>query len=811
MEGSDVSSMVAGEDLARSPDLRIRALTALVDSGAFDVLSLDVFDTLVWRGVPRPSDAFLLMAKRFRVRGWLGPGVSDASFACARQGAEDRARREVTGHEVGLAAIWEAFPRGFVESGTSTEWMAEELELERELIRPYPAMVELALRAQARGMRLALVSDTYFSSGFLLECTGLSPELVLASCEQGVSKSLGLHRILLERLGVEPARVLHVGDHPVADVESARRIGLAACPFPKVPEELADALAEELPRTLESRASLLVEEDHGWTSLRGRVMAESEDAHEVWGAGVLGPVLTGFADWVAERSRAIEAVSVWCLMREGRLLRGLLAETHSEIPAHECFVSRYVALRAAVGEAGEEDLAAFLRRPSPTPIGRLLAQLGLPLDAVPGLDAAALVEPRQARSLARRLARDPGLRRRIRESCGVAREGLLAHLDTLGAARHQGTIAVADLGYTGTIQGALHRLLAAERPRIRLHGLYLVTGGHVHLTQHAGARLEGWLAHNSQPIRVSHTFMRSPEVVEQSMMADCGTTVGHEPDGTPVLEERAIPPDQAAAIRSVQGGILRFARAWRAHRSLHGAPSAETVRSLAQGVIVRAVARPSAPELEWFGGWVHDENLGSERLRTLTEPVSLNRWELEHMSAHQLASLPSSQLYWPCGLAHQRSRALGAALAALFLRTSGPEAFDSCSAPRPLAFYWDTGEGFHAEQARLEPLSLASHGRAWKRFSMHVEGETHHRYAFSLGFPGELVRWAGIRVTVEDRDGTHHHEFAAEALEVSGMERLEGGWWVVRQDPPLVATPQLPLTTFDGRVHVDAFVTVASP
>lgn len=797
--------------LESTPDLRVRTLLTLVDSGAFDVLSLDVFDTLVWRGVPRPIDAFLLLGRRFRARGWLAEPASDAAFAHERQASEERARRATPSHEVTLADIWEAFPAGLLDGGTRREWLAEERALEAELVRPYPAMVDLATRAAANGMRVALVSDTYFASADLRAFTGLSPDLVLASCEQGVSKALGLHRVLLDRLAVPPSRVLHVGDHPVADVEAPRRLGIAACPFPKVPEELADGITAELPRTLEGRAAILRSADHGWTSLRGQVMAQSEDAHEVWGAGVLGPVLTGFAEWVARRSREHEAVGVWCLMREGRLLRRLLGEVDAALPAHECFVSRYVALRAAVGDASEEDLAAFLRRPSPTSVGTLFAQLGLPDDALPGLDRGTPIDARQAGALARRLAGDAGLRRRIREACGAARSGLLAHLDSIGAANARGTVMLADLGYTGTIQGALHRLLAAERPRLRTHGLYLVTGGQVQHTQQLGARLEGWLAHNAQPIRVSHTFMRSPEVVEQSMMADCGTTVGHAPDGTAVLAERGIPADQAAAIRAVQAGVVRFARAWTEHSQQHGEPEPALIHGLSQCVIERAIARPTAAELDWFGGWVHDENLGSDSVRTLTEPVGMHRWEVEHLSAHQLASLPSSQLYWPCGHAHLRSPAMGAAVAAIFLRATEPAAFDAAAPSRPIAFYWDSGEGFDASQCRVEPLALASHGRAWKRVSMRVEGESHRRYAFSVGAPGELVRWAGVRVTVQDGGETRVHEFPADQLECTGMESLEGGWWVVRQDPPLVATPMLTGAAPQGRVHVDAFVSVAAP
>ncbi len=45
-------------------DARLHGLTGLADAvrlleqGSFEVLSLDIFDTLLWRPVPEPVDAF---------------------------------------------------------------------------------------------------------------------------------------------------------------------------------------------------------------------------------------------------------------------------------------------------------------------------------------------------------------------------------------------------------------------------------------------------------------------------------------------------------------------------------------------------------------------------------------------------------------------------------------------------------------------------------------------------------------------------------------------------------------------------------
>ena len=90
-----------------------------------------------------------------------------------------------------------------------------------------------------------------------------------------------------------------------------------------------------------------------------------------------------------------------------------------------------------------------------------------------------------------------------------------------------------------------------------------MTGGEVHTTQHDGTPVEGWLAENGQPVMVAHTFMRSPEIVEQSLMADCGTTLGHAEDGTPVLDRPHVPEVQRDQIAEVQRGVRAWTRSWR--------------------------------------------------------------------------------------------------------------------------------------------------------------------------------------------------------------------------------------------------------
>src|SRR3954451_8853603 len=84
----------------------------IVADGTCAVLSLDIFDTVLWRRVPRPTDAFALIAARLRGEGRCPEWLSDAAFRGMRIDAEreSRMRRGSLGTEVSLFDIWDEMP-----------------------------------------------------------------------------------------------------------------------------------------------------------------------------------------------------------------------------------------------------------------------------------------------------------------------------------------------------------------------------------------------------------------------------------------------------------------------------------------------------------------------------------------------------------------------------------------------------------------------------------------------------------------------------------------------------------------------------
>ncbi len=788
-------------------DLRLRDIESLIDSGRYDLLSVDLFDTLLWRAVPAPRDVFYLVGSELLERGWVHDSSSPSSFVKERAGAETRARQRKRSGEVNLAEIYAEFPRGYLRGTTPSAVAALEFEIERRIVRVDAGMHAVVERARRRGLAIAFVSDTYFTTPQIAALAPVGADYILLSNEQNRSKAQGLHQLLLNTSGIEPGRVLHVGNDYQADIDGPGVLGIERYWYRQWPECYAELPGLELPAVLSRREALLRCGDAGLTALRTRVLHTTADPYERWGAAILGPIVSGFCDWVAARCGALDISLALCLMREGRIFKRVLDLQNSGLKTGEFYVSRFIARKAAIFDGTEAELGAFVLRPSPQEKSRMLQQLGLAAENVGGGDPAALLAPRDAIALIRRICADQGLRRRVVAASAEARQNLLAHLDTLLPHCAAGSrIALVDLGYKGTIQECLQRIFDRERPELKSHGLYLVTGGDVFETQATGAPAEGWLAENGQPIAMAHTFMRSPEIVEQSLMAPVGTCIGHAPSGEPVLDALHVPADQLAQIAAIQRGVLIHAEAWRRHREDMPLPDAGQLRALYQAICIRAVARPLPVELELFSGWHHDENFGAATARGLCEIVGVADWELSHMSPHQLASLPASRLYWPCGLAHRLHPAMGEAVANIFLRTADPAVFDAAHDTQYLVAYWDTGDGFNREQASIHPYRLNNRGRVWQRFNLGHKGTPARRLGLSVGLRDQVLSLAGVAVHGHaDHGRSFTRRLPHEIVEKLGYRHLGRNLYQVDADAPLLVVPLEDVPADTRQVDVDIF------
>ncbi len=701
-------------------DARLRTAVEIVAGGGCEVLSLDFFDTLMWRKVPEPVNAFSLLGARLDADGLLAPDIDASAFAVLRQRAEQRARqaRELDGRgeEVTLREICAFIPQAVLRDITLDGLVDREVELERSLLVPDLDVVELVRLAGEHDVRTVCVSDTYFGEGHLRSFLGSGPaasleiERVFASSAHGVGKEGGLWRIVLDDLGVKPAKVIHVGDNHEADVAAAGRAGVRGIYFERRPDGLARVVHRE---ALHATAPLSpYHGDYGLTALRSKVLhrveAESQppELKAFWsfGAASIGPPLAGFADWVQERAGEAGVSRVFCMMREGKIVSELVnaaaASVSAPVDARPIWLSRQVCARASIVDGSAEELGRlFQRRRMPT-VAEFCATLGVDcaeLRDFADMAGARLHQPALAAQLVERLASDMELRGRIVASSGELRSRLVRYVESVRPPGEK-RIVLVDLGWGATIQTLLDGLLREAGSEVKTTGLYLMTTGRAADRMLDGADVHGYLANAGQPEAPVEAFMRSPEILEQICMPDHGSQVDLDSSLEPVLEAADSEPFQSAQRESVQKGVKSFQREWLRYRTC--APEAlvalhEHGQDRLRSILVRSLTAPTTDEAALFAGWLHDENFGSQGQEALVPPMSARA--ARYLEPRVVMTTSMAELYWPFGLAALHNQHLARAVEAATSGVVPWDAFSSALETGDVEIYCDRGWGFRRQ------------------------------------------------------------------------------------------------------------------
>nr|MCR5372627.1 hypothetical protein [Solobacterium sp.] len=197
---------------------RLNGLKRMIED--HDVISFDIFDTLLMRRTLVPSDVFVLMKSE---------QAEDTALI------DERREIEHTDYHLTLDEIYDELKRRHPDAEARIDDLKErELRTERRVIRKRRPVAELLVYAAEAGKTVILVSDMYLTEKQLrdiLNDTGIiGYERIFVSCAYRKLKTEGLF------LDVQKAypgrRILHIGDNEQADILPARQAGLDAFALP---------------------------------------------------------------------------------------------------------------------------------------------------------------------------------------------------------------------------------------------------------------------------------------------------------------------------------------------------------------------------------------------------------------------------------------------------------------------------------------------------------------------------------------------------------------------------------------------------
>ena len=314
------------------------------------ILSLDCFDTLLWRDTHAPAGVFTALENVQQGQRIVGETNARKLVHAAR------GRREVS-----LEQIYEsAMPLANREDIAAS--VDAELEAEARCCFGFAPTVALMRAAKAKGLRIVIASDTYLDARQLSELIEVAAgtevlaliDTIFCSSQIGISKAEGMLAYVVKKLKCAPGDILHIGDNPRADYEAARALGIPALHLVQFSEDTKQRL-----RLDAAMAAMIAPQHRGPSALQPQraILAAGEpqisDKAEALGFSGLGPVFAGFNAWLEQEAEALAKerggkVHWLFLMRDGHLPREVRRAGQPKAPGEPLELSRYIAIASSL-------------------------------------------------------------------------------------------------------------------------------------------------------------------------------------------------------------------------------------------------------------------------------------------------------------------------------------------------------------------------------------------------------------------------------------------------------------------------------
>lgn len=790
--------MVHAPTFSSPADRRLQPVYDRLAQGRVKVLSIDIFDTLLWRRVPEAHDVFLLLGAALKQEKRLAPHISALQFAELRREAELVAREKketATGYrEIRLADIYAELPDFlFAAEFKRDQRAARELACEASLMVRDDEIAALIGHAKAAGTRVMLVSDTYFCAkeieGFF-KAAGLSSghDRLVTSCEAGRPKWRDLFPHLLKDLGIAPGDMVHVGDSAEADVMPCLRAGIPAVQYDKWSFSNR-AKDREFPADKVARAALLDGAgDFGLTGLRSRLHHRGPEQHGLfwrYGAATLAPAFAAFARWIVASARDQGLRKIYGLMREGRFLKRVVEATAAamkvDLAVEELWLSRRAVIRAAFGPDSMDLLTeAVLLTPGRT-TDEIFGNLGLSRSD-PGLAGFNVSQPDALLRLCQAIATDVAVRDKVFANAAKLRAQLFTGIGKVVDLSANEPLVVVDLGYMATIQAVLARLFAREGVKRPLAGWYFALNDKAMRNVLSSVDARAFMSADGYSSAATKILTRTPDVLEHACMCDAGTLSHFDQAGAPVLLPSQRAPQQIQEMTAMQDGVMAGLAA--INDLLGPSDTAPAVLQRQVGrILENAMLYPTAEEATAIGGWRHEAKV--DAMPTLAfNDLAFDLSRIEYGGWPALQEAGRDHVYWPAAAYRRLHERAAEAFAAA---GDGYAADHLFSEPLlgALAICPDLGVGFDARREGAVPLKMNAFGRGEMNLALKAAGpEAYTRLRLRWPSARAVVRVdrVAIALTVDNQ----HRVIEIGQLAWSGARDLGGGEHLIEKDAEAV-------------------------
>lgn len=575
------------------------------------VLSLDCFDTLLWRKTDAPRDVFYNLEKK--------PLFKDLSFsALMRVEGEQRAyqlnRVKYGYHQTTISEIYRVmFPE--LNDDQIAHLVETEINEEIETCYPFPPVVELIRAAAAKKIKIIIVSDIYFEQHQLRQLleNKLPPDImavideVNCSCDYKKSKAEGLFNDVVKKLKINPNSILHIGDNPIADFDAPKLLGIHAVHFLQYSNSMQELMrmqaiaASYIDPTIRTLRALL----NPFKSVIANHMTH-DFPEQTLGYATLGPIMYAFARFVLDEIKQLQSngkkPKVIFLMRDAYLPALACEQLAGNKIGYQVRISRFTALAASFRNKNDVENYLAINAKS----GRfedMCHQLQIPKDIADVLIQKSMQDKQPVLLFSQMVLHEKILQLIFAQSA-LCRARLFNYLINEIGLQINDTLLFVDLGYSCTTQNKLEPILREEL-NIDVHGCYLLA-----------LRAHGWSSTRKGLLDPTHyddnalvMLVTYISLLEQLCTSEETSSVNFDDNGNVIYSDVAVNEEQHSKRIQVQNEALRFVK-----DAAELNFDMKTLSDVAAINLCRLIYFPIKNELEFLKSFASEVSLGTKEI-----------------------------------------------------------------------------------------------------------------------------------------------------------------------------------------------------
>ena len=329
-----------------SETLRINPEELLNKLSEYDVISFDVFDTLIFRPFTSPRVLFSIMESRLGIY----------KFSSIRVDSENEARmlneKKYNNDNVTLSEIYDLISKKTSLCPYKTAQLEYELETNYCYANPYfQGIISECLK---NNKKIIVCTDMYLSKdqiiGLLKNSGYHSIDEIYISSELKKSKKKGdIYKVIKEKY--KDKKIIHIGDNYTSDIENAEKSGIDTFYYKNITDIGAKNRVNNMSYIVGRIYSAMIN-NHFYS--RNKEYSEAYKLGYIYG----GIYILGFVQWINKFSDTHKVDKVLFLSRDG----DVYSKMYDKLPNHKPWEYFYWSRFAGTKITAAENFYEFCRR-----------------------------------------------------------------------------------------------------------------------------------------------------------------------------------------------------------------------------------------------------------------------------------------------------------------------------------------------------------------------------------------------------------------------------------------------------------------